>query len=332
MIRYMKTRLTIPFLSILLVVPSPGEAWNVPDGFQNLKWGMNLASVRALPEYEFIRLDSRGPIESWATKKAPAVGRVKLEIVDVSMVQGKLAGIVVFFRARDWKVMRDAAILKFGKPTNRRSLAGEMLMWESERLRIEAVQFVDYKTSSIMFETEDLLLAEKAQEQREREEAAAGFGAPPATKQAQKQREREEAPGGSRVPLATKLKRLFEVPELKSPVTPGGFVELRVSSGEPDDASLKIYLALIQEKVNSRWVEPSIPPLRPGLEKRVSISMIVLRSGLVRDIRIEHSSGDKALDQSGLRAVQESVPLPPFPALYSEETLQAFLHFVVRGE
>lgn len=297
MIRCMKRWLTISFLARLLIVPFPGEAWNVPDGFQRLKWGMDLASVRALPEYEFIRLDQRGPIESWVTKKAPPVGSVKIEYLEVRMIEGKLSGIFVFFPTRHWEVMRDAAILKFGEPTDRHSPPREILVWKSKRLTIEAVQFVNYQSASIVFGTEGLVLAEKVQKQREREEAVRGFGA-------------QGIPGTKQAPREQVLRS-----------------EISASSGKADDPTLSYYLAVIQAKVSARWTEPSTPRL--GQEKRVSINMVVLRSGLVREIRIVDSSGDKGLDQSALQAVNDAVPLPPLPPLYSEETLPVLLHFVV---
>jgi TonB family protein len=94
---------------------------------------------------------------------------------------------------------------------------------------------------------------------------------------------------------------------------------------------LSYYLAAIQAKVSSRWIEPSVT-LNRGQVESVTLGFTVLRSGLVRDIHVLGPSKSVFLDQSALRAVQEAVPLPPFPPLFSEEKLLVRFHFEMRGE
>jgi TonB family protein len=72
--------------------------------------------------------------------------------------------------------------------------------------------------------------------------------------------------------------------------------------------------------------------LKLGQAERTTLGFTVLRSGLVRDIRVLTASGNVFLDQSALRAVQEAVPLPPFPPLFAEETLLVRFHFEMRGQ
>lgn len=112
--------------------------------------------------------------------------------------------------------------------------------------------------------------------------------------------------------------------------SPGVVSESGVTT-EKADPTLGYYLAAIQAKVSSRWIEPSLY-LNPGHEERVVLGFTVLRSGLVRDIRVLNPSASVFLDQSALRAVQEAVPLPPFPPLFAEETLAVRFHFEMRGE
>lgn len=112
--------------------------------------------------------------------------------------------------------------------------------------------------------------------------------------------------------------------------TPGIVAESSVST-EKADPSLSYYLAAIQAKVSGRWVEPSVG-LAAGQVERVTVGFTVLRSGLVRDIQLVSVSRNVFLDQSALRAVQEAVPLPPFPPLYSEETIAVRFHFEMRGQ
>jgi protein TonB len=96
------------------------------------------------------------------------------------------------------------------------------------------------------------------------------------------------------------------------------------------DPNLSYYLARIQEKVSSRWVEPS--GLALGQVQRVTVGFTVVRSGLVRDIQVLTPSGSFSLDQSALRAVTEAVPFPPFPPLFAEEKLLVRFHFEMRGQ
>jgi TonB family protein len=112
--------------------------------------------------------------------------------------------------------------------------------------------------------------------------------------------------------------------------TPGIVAESSVST-EKADPSLSYYLAAIQAKVSGRWVEPSVG-LAAGQVERVTVGFTVVRSGLVRDIQLVSVSRNVFLDQSALRAVQEAVPLPPFPPLYSEETIAVRFHFEMRGQ
>lgn len=110
-----------------------------------------------------------------------------------------------------------------------------------------------------------------------------------------------------------------------------GVVSESSVSTDRADPSLSYYLTAIQAKVSSRWIEPSLS-LGQGEVERVTLGFTVLRSGLVRDIDVLGPSGNVFLDQSAMRAVQEAVPLPPFPPLFREETLVVRFHFEMRGE
>jgi TonB family protein len=55
----------------------------------------------------------------------------------------------------------------------------------------------------------------------------------------------------------------------------------------------------------------------------------VLRSGQVRDLELETSSGSPSLDASALRAVRQSLPLPPFPSELTEPSLDLRYRFVM---
>ncbi|MBI2883925.1 MAG: TonB family protein [Candidatus Methylomirabilis oxyfera] len=108
----------------------------------------------------------------------------------------------------------------------------------------------------------------------------------------------------------------------------GTVAETGVTVGNTDPA-LAYYFVLIQDKITSNWMPPK---MSPGTMAGVSVSMRILRSGQIRDLAVGLSSGDRLLDDSAVRAVSLSSPLPPLPPLYKAETLSLELRFTFVGE
>jgi TonB family protein len=79
-------------------------------------------------------------------------------------------------------------------------------------------------------------------------------------------------------------------------------------------------------KIQQNWV-PLGAPASP--ETVVVVRFRVLRSGQVRDVALETTSGNASLDASALRAVRQSLPLPPFPNLLTEPWLDLRYRFVM---
>jgi TonB family protein len=108
----------------------------------------------------------------------------------------------------------------------------------------------------------------------------------------------------------------------------GVATETGVTVGSTDPA-LAYYFVLIQDKITGNWTPPK---MTPGTTASVGISLKILRSGQVRNLAIGSSSGDRLLDDSAIRAVNLSSPLPPLPPLYKAEALSLELHFTFVGE
>jgi len=104
--------------------------------------------------------------------------------------------------------------------------------------------------------------------------------------------------------------------------------EAGVTVGNTDPA-LAYYFVLIQDKITGNWTPPK---MGPGTVANISLFLRILRSGQVRDVAVDSSSGDRLLDDSALRAVRLSAPLPPLPPLYKAETLPLELRFTFVGE
>ena len=96
--------------------------------------------------------------------------------------------------------------------------------------------------------------------------------------------------------------------------------------GAGGGSPLASYLTLVDWKIQQNWT----PLGTPGLpETVVVVRFRVLRSGQVRDIALETTSGSASLDASALRAVRQSLPLPPFPNLLTEPWLDLRYRFVM---
>jgi TonB family protein len=104
--------------------------------------------------------------------------------------------------------------------------------------------------------------------------------------------------------------------------------ETGVTVGNTDPA-LAYYFVLIQDKITGNW---SPPKMAPGTMSAIELSFRVLRSGQVQDLTVVSSSGKQVLDESALRAVRLSTPLPPLPPLFKGETVPVKLRFNFAGE
>jgi len=108
----------------------------------------------------------------------------------------------------------------------------------------------------------------------------------------------------------------------------GMVAETGVTVGNTDPA-LAYYFVLIQDKITGNWTPPK---MGQGTTASVNLALRILRSGQVRDLAIDAPSGDRILDDSALRAVRLSTPLPPLPPLFKAETLYLQLRFTFVGE
>lgn len=113
------------------------------------------------------------------------------------------------------------------------------------------------------------------------------------------------------------------------------FITPSLAHGQPErtastiNPSLAYYFILIQDKISGNWNPPKIGL---GVAATINLSANVLRSGQVLGLTIKSSSGDRLLDDSALRAVSLSTPLPPLPPLFKAETLLLELQFTALSD
>ncbi len=78
------------------------------------------------------------------------------------------------------------------------------------------------------------------------------------------------------------------------------------------------YFLAVDFKIDSTWAARN-PAGPPG--SVVTVRFHLLRTGEVRDLAVESSSGDAAFDAAAVQAIQESAPFPPFPRSVPEASL-----------
>jgi len=91
----------------------------------------------------------------------------------------------------------------------------------------------------------------------------------------------------------------------------------------PEHGSRAAYLDRIQGKVAGLWKPP--PLSAPG-QLSVVVAIRMEGSGQLTWVTVAHSSGDKAFDESALRAIRRAPPFPPLP-MDLEDPLQVELRF-----
>jgi len=99
-----------------------------------------------------------------------------------------------------------------------------------------------------------------------------------------------------------------------------------------DDANFEFtyYLIALRNRVGQNWTAPA--GVQPnGQPARAVVFFHIGRDGKVSDAKVEESSGIAFFDQSALRAVMISDPVPPLPLGYTNPTLGVHFAFEFSG-
>ncbi|RWX44253.1 TonB C terminal [Candidatus Electrothrix marina] len=107
----------------------------------------------------------------------------------------------------------------------------------------------------------------------------------------------------------------------------GGYGDYRGERVNP--AVLNQYAASLNGRISSHWQLPEIVKTQSNLSTIVALTL--RRDGSIEDMRIERESGDSFFDQSVIKALRNSAPLPSFPALINQSTLEFVLTFTPQG-
>jgi TonB family protein len=90
-------------------------------------------------------------------------------------------------------------------------------------------------------------------------------------------------------------------------------------SVDASDFAFTYYLVAIRNRIGQNWGAPGIST--GGSKVRCVVYFKIDRLGRVSDVKLVEPSGVSFFDQSAVRAVQVSNPLPPLPAGYGEPSL-----------
>jgi TonB family protein len=92
------------------------------------------------------------------------------------------------------------------------------------------------------------------------------------------------------------------------------------------------YVEAIRRRISQNWMQSTIDPAaRASRSIHATATFTVYRDGSVKDIRIVESSRNSSFDNSGLRALYDSNPMPPLPADYSGSYVSVTFDFLPPG-
>ncbi len=98
--------------------------------------------------------------------------------------------------------------------------------------------------------------------------------------------------------------------------------------GRVASSLLGFYGDRVKETISRNWVFSEAIKTQ-GLETRLMV--VVNRDGSIVDLRVEKTSGNAVFDESALRAVRKSAPLPPLPQVISYPRVEIGIRFSPEG-
>ena len=88
------------------------------------------------------------------------------------------------------------------------------------------------------------------------------------------------------------------------------------------------YVESVKRRIQSNWLQNTIDPgIRAARVAHAVVEFTINRDGSVKDIRITQTSGNLSMDNSGLRAIMSSNPMPVLPPDYSGSSVRVVFDF-----
>lgn len=111
-----------------------------------------------------------------------------------------------------------------------------------------------------------------------------------------------------------------------SSTTPGLAIK---SEGGGDFASrYGWYIEAVKRRIQGNWLQNTIDPgVRASRTAHAVVEFTINKDGSVKDVRISQTSGNLSMDNSGLRAIMSSNPMPALPPDYSGSSVRVIFDF-----
>jgi colicin import membrane protein len=108
----------------------------------------------------------------------------------------------------------------------------------------------------------------------------------------------------------------------------GGTASKSGSSGAVEGIPMSIYKSEVTSRIKDNWTYAVTTASRKDLEATVTLK--VKEDGTILESAFKKKSGDSIFDQSVLKAVEKSNPLPPFPEGYRKSYEEFEINFTLR--
>jgi protein TonB len=88
------------------------------------------------------------------------------------------------------------------------------------------------------------------------------------------------------------------------------------------------YIEAVKRRIQTNWLQNTIDPgVRAAHTAHAVVEFTIYKDGTVKDIRISQTSGNQSMDNSGMRAIMSSNPMPGLPPDYSGSTVRVIFDF-----
>jgi periplasmic protein TonB len=88
------------------------------------------------------------------------------------------------------------------------------------------------------------------------------------------------------------------------------------------------YVESVKRRIQTNWLQNTIDPAaRAARTAHAVVEFTIYKDGTVKDVRISQTSGNLSVDNSGLRAVMASSPMPALPTDYSHSSVTVIFDF-----
>ncbi|HVN06583.1 MAG TPA: TonB family protein [Bryobacteraceae bacterium] len=102
-----------------------------------------------------------------------------------------------------------------------------------------------------------------------------------------------------------------------------------VGQGSPFGNRFGNYVMILRQKVAEKWQTNDVDPRIHSLPVAI-VTFDLMRDGTARNVHVEQSSGNVALDFSAQRAILDASPFPPLPSGYERNSATIEFWFQLR--